>query len=234
MAYPGMPGPAGGPQLSGLRSDGSEEPAARLLALLIAGVIGYCELVVIWALAARMINDSWHGRSFINPLLAVLGVLAAVGAVMLALRRVRAARILVGFAIPQALLAAVASSELLHRTIDTIRGQVGATAILAGLVAIMVWLPPVAKVLPDATPPRPATGYGQPGWAVPPGYPGHASQIGYPASGFPGQAGYPAQPGAPIPPGPANPFPQNGYPGQGAPVPPGYPQAQSDGYPPAQ
>lgn len=206
MGYPGMPGPT---------------KQARNLALVLAGVLGLSEIVVLWAEAATMINHGWDSGSYVHPLLAVLSIAVLPGAALLATRGLRPARFLVVPAVLQAVVAIVSLSRLLSRhVLAVVELQTGIAAVVAGLTAIAMLLPPVAKVLPGAQPA--GTGYGPAAWTAPQftpqGYAGQVPPAGYapqPGAAYPGQPGFPGQPGAPA---------QPGAPGQpGVPAQPGFP-----------
>jgi len=241
-------------------ADRTEAPAARMLAMVIAGVVGFCQIVVIWQETFAMIELHWGGRSWAHPALVLLALAATTGAILLAAGRPQPARVLLGAAVPQAILGVFGIlPELSYAVFGPLVLATCTSALLAGLLAVAVWLPPIAKALPAATPPP--TGYGWPAPGMPPGYPapvppgGYPGQPvpGFPGAGYPGQpgmpvaAGYPSQPGMPgstgytaqpaMPASAGNPLPQGSYPGSGAQVPPGYPPGQpgpQGGFPPAQ
>ncbi|MBB4684189.1 hypothetical protein [Amycolatopsis jiangsuensis] len=234
MGYPGMPTPPG------QAGRGVQVP----LRLVVAGVAGLAELVVLGIEAVELIdhlNDDL--KTFVHGVITLLGLVALGGAALTAQRRLGPGRILLLTAVVQLVLAILGANGAFKWSRSSTFEALVYPAAVAGLVGVALCVPKIAEwVQPQApwtggAPAPPGWGYPalpQPG-AVPQNWPGPPLQPGFAAP--PPQPGEAAAPSFGDPTAPQPGFPAGWTPGFGAAqqVPSGYaapqaPQPQS-GFP---
>ncbi|MEW2507403.1 hypothetical protein AB0878_43785 [Amycolatopsis sp. NPDC047767] len=157
----------------------SPMPQGRVLAFVLAGVAGVCEVLLVWnEIAELSYNFDLNPGPYFHLVIALLGLGVLLGAALLAARRPRVARVLMLGAVVQVVLAVPGSMRILGIRRASAFDDVFLPAGLAAVIAVLLWVPAVAVTLPEVMP-RFAGG---PGWQ--PGYGG--GPAGWPGAGMPG------------------------------------------------
>ncbi|MEV0071203.1 hypothetical protein [Amycolatopsis sp. NPDC050768] len=182
----------------------SPTPQGRVLAFVLAGVAGVCEVLLVWNEVAELSRRfDLNPGPYFHLVIALLGLGVLVGAALLAARRPRVARVLMLGAVAQVVLAVPGSMLLLGIRRSSAFEDVFLPAGLAAVIAVLLWLPAVAVALPEVMP-RFAGG---PGWQ-----PGYGGPAGWQGAGMPGAV--PGQQWQGVP-GMAGPVPGQQWPGAG-------------------
>ncbi|MEV6903958.1 hypothetical protein [Amycolatopsis sp. NPDC051372] len=184
----------------------SSPPRGRVLAFVLAGVAGVCEVLLVWNEVEELSRRfDLNPGPYFHLVIALLGLGVLVGAALLAARRPRVARVLMLGAVVQMVLAVPGSMRILGIRRSSAFEDVFLPAGLAAVIAVLLWLPAVAVALPEVMP----RFTGGPGWQ-----PGYGGPAGWQGAGIPGSA--PGQqwqgvPGQAVP----GPVPGQQWPGAG-------------------
>ncbi|MGW4486552.1 hypothetical protein ACWEOE_22225, partial [Amycolatopsis sp. NPDC004368] len=167
----------------------SSESGRSILALVLAGVVAVCELLL---LRGEIVELSKHFNldpgPYFHLLIGILALGVVVGAVLLMARRARAARVLLTGAVAQVILAVPGSAGLFDIGRPHSFDDVFVAAGIAAVIAVQLWIPAVAAAVPGLVP-----DVGGRGW--PAGY-GGTVMPGGGMAGMPGVAGWAALAGS--------------------------------------
>ncbi|MEU4667310.1 hypothetical protein AB0F91_04900 [Amycolatopsis sp. NPDC023774] len=163
-----------------------------MLAFVLAGVAGVCEVLLLWSEVEELSRHfNLDPGPYFHLVIALLGLGVLVGAVLLAARRPRVARVLMLGAVVQVVLAVPGSMRILGIRRSSGFEDVFLPAGLAAMIAVLLLVPAVAVTLPEASP-RFAVGPGwQPGYGGPARWQGAGMPVSVPGQvwqGIPGQA----------------------------------------------